>query len=137
MTYKVFIDASAFVALYNNDDSCHDQAKNILQSLLKKEVILMTAYEVVLETATVLRRKSGLPAAVDFLNQIRTGAFFLLNVDERVRSRAEEIFLTIKRPKDLGLFDCLYFSLMENYEIANAFSFDAHYKRFGIKLLSA
>lgn len=137
MTDKVFIDASAFVALYNDDDSCHNQAKNILQSLSKKDVILTTSYEAVLETATVLRRKSGLPAAADFLDQIRTGAFFLLVVDESIRSRAEEIFLTHKRPKDLGLFDCLYFSLMENYGIPEAFSFDHHFKKLGVKLLSA
>ena len=133
---KVFVDASAFIALYNRNDSCHGKAVLISRELAEKEVTLAVAYEVVLETATVLRRKIGLRAAADFLHHIQSGVFLILSVDEAVRRRAEDIFLKRKKPKDLGLFDCLYFSLMETYEIHHAFSFDSHFTKSGINCLN-
>ena len=133
---KVFVDASAFIALYNLNDSCHNKAVLISRELAGKEVTLAVAYEVILETATVLRRKIGLTAATDFLRHIQSGIFFILSADEAIRCRAEDIFLKRKKPKDLGLFDCLYFSLMETYEIRHAFSFDSHFTKYGIECLS-
>lgn len=137
MANRVFVETSALVALYNSEDSCHEQAVNISRGLVRESKTLLTSYEVILETATVLRRKVGFVTAKKFLARIKNGSFLILAVDDNTRLRAESLFLFHQTPKDLSLFDCLYASLTKVYEIDEVFSFDNHFKKLGIKLLSA
>lgn len=137
MTGRVLVDSSAFVALYNTVDSCHEQAKNISHLLVQESKTLATSYEVILETATVLRRKVGLATAKKFLTRVRDGSFLILTVDDDIRLNAVKLFLYHQTPNDLSLFDCLYVSLIKTYEIEGIFSFDRHFKKLGVKLLSA
>lgn len=136
MANRLFVETSAFVALYNSEDFCHEQAKSISRILVRENKTLATSYEVILETATVLRRKVDFVTAKKFLARMKSGGFLILTVDDSIRLRAESLFLFHQTPKDLSLFDCLYTSLTKVYEIDEIFSFDNHFKKLGVKQLS-
>ncbi len=65
----IVLDTSFLVALFNDEDSFHSKALSDFVEV-ENEIQLISDY-IALETATVLRNKKGLSAAVSFLNGIQ------------------------------------------------------------------
>ncbi|KKQ86756.1 MAG: hypothetical protein UT11_C0063G0006 [Berkelbacteria bacterium GW2011_GWA2_38_9] len=78
---KIFVDASFFVALAKKDDSCHQKAKEIINSISGVE--LYTAFYIIDEAATVLTIKTSKPEAVRFLNSIKQKDFPRKNTESK------------------------------------------------------
>lgn len=131
---KIFVDSSALVALYNHNDPSYHKAQEISNNLIKNDAVLYLAYPNVLETATIIRKKVGIVPALHFLKELKNGELILLEENNEIKEKAEEIFIKSKI-RDLSLFDCLDFALMEFYELDAAFTFDKHYKQMGLKTL--
>jgi predicted nucleic acid-binding protein len=66
----IFVDTSFWVALRNRRDAHHDEAVELLEQ--HAAVPLVTTNHVRGETWTLLRRRSGLGAAVDFLDAVQS-----------------------------------------------------------------
>jgi predicted nucleic acid-binding protein len=128
---SVFVDSSAFVALFEEDDEFYTAARATWNQLLSDDVELRTSSHVVPETAAVLQRRSGMQAARAFLLL----ALPLVQVDwvtPEVHAAAVPVFLALAR-RDVSLVDCVSFELMRQLGIETAFTFDPHFGEQGFQ----
>jgi predicted nucleic acid-binding protein len=130
---KIFIDTSAFFALLDRDDDCHDAAKKAWAEILSGGNTLMTSNYVLVETFALLQNRLGIPAVRAFQGDL----FPILNVDfvnlETHRSGTSALLTAAKR--SLSLVDCVSFELMGSLAIRTAFAFDPHFRDAGFQVI--
>lgn len=126
---KVFVDADAFVGLTIPTDAYHKTAVSLVKVLKDKKAQLFTSSDVLKEAATVISQKASHEAAIEFLRKITSGEvdITVIFVNEKVNQRGVEIFIQ-QMSKNVSVFDCTSFAVMEKYKIEHAFSFDKHFK---------
>jgi predicted nucleic acid-binding protein len=132
---KVFIDTGGFAALYNQRDDKHEQAKTVWNRIREERPQLFTSNDVVSETITLLRNRSGFKEAVEFGNALFSTALVrVLHVTNTDQANAWTLF---KKYDDhhLSFVDCTSFALMRDHHISQAFAFDADFSTFGFELL--
>ncbi len=134
---KVFLDTSALIAYYNEDDSSHKDAAAVMSRFLSGEIPVTKFFVsdyVFDETITVMEcvlRKHDL--AVEVGEAIRTSPrTMILPVDESTFEAAWKLFKSIR---GASFTDCTSFVLIEELGLQAAFTFDRHFKRAGIKTI--
>lgn len=131
---RLFIDTTAFMALYDRSDRYHASTIRYWRSLREKRVKLWTSEYILDETLTLIRKRVGHGEAVAFGNSIRTGKTDVLEVTRDIRDTAWEIFVRYS-DKDFSFTDCTSFALMRQIAVKKAFSFDRHFAQFGLEVV--
>lgn len=62
----IFVDTSAWVALYVGTDRFHSQADAFWRELRRRSIPVLSTFDVFGETLTVIRGRAGLPQALEF-----------------------------------------------------------------------
>lgn len=131
----IFIDTSAFIALYLKGDNFHLKAIEFLKQLQRKTTFVTSNF-VLDEVYTFLRVDKGKKVAVEF-------AEFLAQNAEVVKLRRisiedeKEAFKYFKKYDFSGLSftDCTSFALMRRLGLKEVFSFDEHFAKAGFRLV--
>ena len=125
----VFVDTSAFYAVFDQDDANHAEARTVWTKLVREGETLLTNNYVLLETVALLQHRLGIAAVRVFQEDIIP----LLHIDwisEQRHRGAMEALLAAGRKK-LSLVDCVSFQTMRESGIRSAFCFDAHFREQG------
>lgn len=131
----VFLDTNALVGLYVARDQHHKAARRELEALREERNTLITSTDVFDETVTLLRKYSGVSAAVSAGDDLRDSPEIdLVEVDAACRETAWGIFRKT-RDQDLSLTDCTSIALMNRYGVRRIFTFDAAFRRLGFRIL--
>jgi len=132
---KIFLDTSALVAYYNEDDSSHDAASQVMNEFLTGKIPVTKFFisdYIFDETVTVIEcvlRKHDLALQVG--EALRTSPrTMMLHVDEPTFEASWKLF---RNTRDASFTDCTSFVLMKSLGIQAAFTFDSHFKKAGIK----
>lgn len=129
---RLFVDTSAWIALFNEDDVYHQEAAALWKTLPQERVRVLTNDYVMDETYTHLRRcRNGLrraERAQEIVEQSKLVDF--LEVDAADRQRGWMLFQQY-RDKILSFTDCVSFAMMHQIGVVQAFSFDAHFMQVG------
>ncbi len=126
----IFIDSSAFISIWDKDDSNHRAAIKISQELQAKKATILTSNIVVGEVLTVLSMKLGITIANEcgeYLQRLNT-----IFVNENLHQKAWEAFQK-RTSKNLSFFDYTSFVIIKEFKIDKAFSFDKDFKKLGIR----
>jgi predicted nucleic acid-binding protein len=129
----VFVDTSAFLAIFAADDAFHDAARTTWRALIVEEERLVCNNYILIETFTLLQRRLGMAAARSFQSDVLPS----LNihwVDEQVHGRAMTALLAADQ-RYLSLVDCSAFETMRLYGITQSFTFDQHFADHGFEVL--
>jgi len=129
----IFIDTSAFLAIFAADDRFHEAASEMWRFLIRDEERIVCNNYVLLETLTLLQRRLGVEAARSFQMNVLP-SLIIHWVDENSHNRAFT-FLLAANQRYLSLVDCSAFETMRAYEIGRAFSFDRHYGEQGFEII--
>ncbi len=129
----VFVDTSAFLAIFAADDEFHGAAEQVWRALIAEEESLVCNNYVLIETLTLLQRRLGMAAARSFQANVMP-SLSIHWVDETLHERAISALLTADH-RYLSLVDCSAFETMRLYGITRAFTFDAHYAGFGFETI--
>jgi predicted nucleic acid-binding protein len=125
----VFVDTSAFYAVFDRDDANHPAAKEAWTALLREPATLLTNNYVLLETTALLQHRIGVAAVRSFHEDVAP----LLQVDwvkeEGHRAGVEAVLVAAR--KKLSLVDCVSFQTMRQFGVRTAFCFDAHFSEQG------
>lgn len=127
----VLVDTSATYALVNRHDRHHAAARAALESLgrARSEPIL-TNFLVAESHALILARLGD-----DLARQwLRTLVWRIERVTPEDEERARGIVLTYK-DKTFSYTDATSFALMERLRVKRAFSFDPHFRQYGIEVV--
>jgi len=128
---SVFVDTSAFVALFYDRDQNHEAAKTMMKELGKASVMLLMTDYIFDETVTGILSDAWHEAAV------KAGEFILgskiVNIvwlDESLKLKAWDYF---KRHDDktFSFTDCTSFVVMKELNVREYFAFDEDYRRAG------
>jgi len=134
---KIFLDTSALVALYNTDDSHHEEARATMEMIRRGEIPFTRFYTtdyIIDETLTFLSRvvkNHGLAVEV---GKALLGSPFtsIIYIDQDFFQRSWERFQSVEGP---SFTDCASFTAMDDTGVNHAFTFDAHFKTAGYRTL--
>ncbi len=129
---RLFIDSSAWVAVFCKDDGCHQRALEYWQRVCGHRRFLLTSDYVLDETYTLLRRRrNGLRMAIAFHDLVNSSKVIeIASVDESLSKEAWRIFVRYE-DKVMSFTDCTSFALMRQRKLLEAFSFDDDFQRAG------
>jgi predicted nucleic acid-binding protein len=131
---RAFADTSYFFALLNARDPDHAGAMRIAQQIAIGQVEVFTTWEVVSETATLLRYRWTHGAAAKFLTRL-VPDLTVLQPDEDDRIAAIRLFLR-KRDRKLSLCDAVsYVVVSTRLQWAPCLSFDADFRAMGLTVV--
>mgnify|MGYP001617045896 CR=1 FL=1 len=134
MAHRIFLDSSAFVALYNQDDRFHEMSVALLDNLVRQNTLLLTSDYVIDEVITALRTRANHDVATQFASAYRELPMGLCGIYPVYFPEALRIFKRYK-DKTYSFTDCASFSYMLAHNIDTAFTFDHHFAQFGFIVL--
>lgn len=124
----VFVDTWAWVALADGRDRYHRIANITRQQLDANVVCYATSEYVVVETATLMRRRIGFRTANRFLDELakarQSGELIWIPADDGLFSRAREEFTRYGSDQSISFVDATSFAAMRAAGIETAFTGD-------------
>jgi uncharacterized protein len=131
----VFMDTSYVVALASPTDQHHAAALRLSDELERKRNRLVTTRGVVLEIGNSLSRGRLRAAAISFLSKLeRDASIQVIEESEDLFKAAIQLYRQ-HTDKEWGLTDCLSFVVMRDLGIAEALTFDHHFRQAGFRPL--
>ena len=131
---QIFADTSGFLALMDKDDARHSAAVREWKSLAENQCVLWTSDYVRLESCSLIQRRLGAAALVDFHDSILiVASIAVVGEDGFERAFAQ---WRVAQLRHLSLVDVTSFDCMRRRKIARAFTFDRHFQDQGF-LISA
>ena len=127
----LFVDTSAYFALYSADDERHERALAISAAEYRR---LYTTNYIIAETHALLLRRLGRRVAVRFLLEHDRDSTEVVRVGESDEENAREIIVS-HGDKDYTLTNATCFAVMERLGITTAFTFDRHFAQYGFAVL--
>ncbi|MBU4373892.1 MAG: PIN domain-containing protein [Euryarchaeota archaeon] len=125
---SIFVDTSAWYALFDKNDSDHASAVRFKESLTHS---LVTTNYVADEIITLVKVRLGHRITVEIGEKLWDESMATLirvtSIDEK---KAWEIFVK-HRDKGFSFTDCTSFVVMERLGIIEAFAFDEHFEQYG------
>ncbi|MCL6639367.1 MAG: PIN domain-containing protein [Firmicutes bacterium] len=127
----VLVDSSALLALLNRRDHWHQTAVEILRQLVDQGAVFIMTNFLLAEAHALILARLGRDIARQWLLTFDWNLIAVAPGDEKY---AIEI---IKRyeDKDFSLTDATSFAVMQRHGIELAFTFDRHFKQYGLAVI--
>lgn len=130
---RCFVDTSAWIAINDARDQCHDQSRNISSTLKECELVISDA--VINETYNLLRYRLGLHKASYFLKTVLADhPFIIADVTQSTRTAALQL-LEQYNDRKISYCDALSVAIMKEQDIRKIFAFDHHFEMMGVELV--
>jgi predicted nucleic acid-binding protein len=133
MKPEIFLDSAFAIALSIETDSFHEKAIQISETL--DNAILVTTRAILLEIGNALSKRPFRKASVALLQSLETDEnVVIVPLSEELYQKGMTSF--VKRvDKEWGLIDCISFVVMQEREITEALTTDAHFQQAGFHAL--
>ena len=139
MPARIFADAGAWIAYFNQRDQYHAQAVAIYNRIAQQSVELFTTDYVMDEAVTRLKYDAHHAAAVRFLDFIHAKVdsvdLKLEKIEDEVFKAAESFFRRYATAR-LSFTDCTSFVICQKRRITDVFGFDRHFNIMKMNLLT-
>ena len=134
METQIFVDTSAFIALFNKKDQYYHSATTYFKSIQPEHIQLHTSNYIIDETITRIRIMDSHKAAFEFGKHLFASKIFQKHyVNEELEQEAFELFKKYA-DKKLSFTDCTSFALMKWLGIKQAFTFDDDFIKVGFEI---
>lgn len=135
----VFIDASAWIALYHKKDKHHQPAWIIYKQLLNQGGKFLTSNWVAYEAISILKSRASYDAARSLWDILQDAELSqVVRIDKELEEKAISLFWRYQ-DKRWGVVDCSSILLMETESCSVAFGYDHHFaeatRQYGFTLL--
>lgn len=117
---KIFVDTAAWLALINKDDTLHARARQVMTTLRRQRVTLVTTEFVFLEVADALSAPVYRQRTVEFLNGLRQLPFLSILPASQSSWTAGWKLYGDRPDQDWSLTDCTSFSVMRQERITQS-----------------
>jgi len=132
---RLFCDTSFFYASLDESDVNHVAAAEIVERLVEEAWSLHVTWDVISETATLLRYRKSHRAAATFLREILPD-LHIVSVGDRVRQEAMEVFLRYGRERRLSFCDAISFVVVTSLlNHIPTLSFDEDFSSLGLNVI--
>jgi predicted nucleic acid-binding protein len=120
----VFVDTSAFIALFSRDDANHGSAESLLTHAIATRKRLLTSNLVLAEVHRLLLFRAGIRAAAVALDKIMASSSVKLQFATAVHQQRARAWLDKLGDQVITLTDATSFSIMEGTGCRQALTFD-------------
>lgn len=132
---KVFIDTSAFIALFVSSEKYHSQVSKKYKDYRKHRAQFLTSFYVLDELYTRLIYDFGKVAtqkAIELLNKsIEKEELAVLDIDEVIFKKAQEILIKYSEHK-ISLTDATSYILYKDFNLDEVFTLDNDFKKIRV-----
>ena len=133
---RVFCDTSFFYSSLDARDTFHERAKELAMDAADAGAILSSTWDVISETATLLRYRRSYQLAIRFLDEFKP-MLDIVVYDHDIRATAEQVFRRYGAEKRLSFCDAISFvvvtTMLDNIP---CLSFDQDFRALGLTVLS-
>ncbi len=131
----IFIDSDALIGIIVPQDAHHVSANVVFDRLATSEERLVTSWETIDEVATKLSMYFGKDCADLLFSLLSKTNITIVYIDQILSKIIIDIFKK-QTSKNVSLTDCANIAICRSMGISTIFSFDVHYKKNGLSLLS-
>jgi len=132
---QVFCDTSFFYACLDPADTHHESAASLVERAAAAPSDLVTTWDVISETATLLRYRCSFEAAWTFLSEVKP-TLRIAPYAEDVRIQAEEVFERYGRDHRLSYCDAISFVVVTAIlDDMPCLAFDRDFRALGLTVL--
>lgn len=135
MASRVFVDASAYVALARQNDENHRAAQAIIAALRQQRAHLYTTCFAVAEAHALLLRYLGIAPALRYLQGLDASKVTTILHADPADIEAAKALLYRYDDKDFSLADAIAFAVMARLGLKQAFTFDRHFEQYGWQVI--
>lgn len=129
---SVFYDTSAWIALHDQDDDCHEEALELHKKASLEKRLLVTSNLVFAETHAFFSRFPKQAFRVgEAIRSSRVISYQRILPEDEERGWS---ILKKYKDKEFSFCDAVSFALIERLEIPFTLSFDDHFRQYGITL---
>lgn len=121
---RVFVDSSAFIALFSADDQHHDDADALFEACIRRRIKLVTSQLVVAEVHRLLLFAAGIPAAAIAVQKIFASPSTAIEFPTLEHHRGAMKWLAELDDQEISYTDAVSFTVMEAVRCEFALSFD-------------
>jgi len=134
---RVFCDTSFFHACLDGTDTHHEDAWPLVTEATAAAVALWTTWDVVSETATLLRYRVSHAAALSFPDDLYP-RLHLVEYGVEVRIQALDVFRRYGRERRLSVCDAISFIVLTTLlDHMPCFAFDENFRRLGLTVIAS
>jgi hypothetical protein len=131
---KLFVDTSAWAAVFDDRDIAHQQAAAALATLKTQNNLMYTSSDVIAEAITFLISHRSHSVALKFGRAVqRSSNVRIVHIDQEVWQEAWSLFQRYD-DKEFSFADCSSFVIMRREKLIDAFTFDHHFEQMGFRL---
>ena len=130
---KIFVDTSAIFAIVNTAEANSSIARKAWRNFLENADDLVSNNYVIVESISLTQGRLGLSVVRNLLDNILP-FIQVIWVDEDQHSAIVQDVLSANR-RNLSLVDCSAFATMRREEIGTVFTFDAHFREQGFRVI--
>lgn len=132
---RLFCDTSFFYACLVAADRNHRRAGELLKDAARARSDLLTTWDIVSETATLLRYRASFAAAWTFLSEVKP-TLQMVTYGDGVRAEAEEVFRLYGKKRRLSFCDAISFVVVTTLlGEPSCLAFDRDFKALGLTVL--
>ena len=133
---KIFVDTSAWVALFARNDKFHHESLSIFKYIQNQQWMLYTSDYVIDETiTTILMRSSHKDSVIAGNALFESKIIQILYVAPDYLDVSWQLYRKYK-DKEFSFTDVTSFAIMRRVELRKAFAFDEHFTQAGIELVT-
>ena len=135
MTNKIFLDTAFAIALVSPKDAFHEKAVSLSKLLRQSKSQLITTRAILIEIGNSLAKENERKAAIEIIESIEADeTITTVPVTEEIYKDAFNLFRS-RLDKEWGLTDCISFTAMKKFEVAEALTSDHHFQQAGFTAL--
>jgi predicted nucleic acid-binding protein len=132
----VFADTSFWFAALDPADVNHERAGELLESARSRHTLFHSTREVISESLTLLRYRSGARTALTFADRVLP-TLEIAPADERAHANALEVFRRLARRRRLSYCDALSFVIVRTVlDDVPCLAFDRNFRALGLTVIA-
>ena len=128
----VFVDSSAWIALFSRRDQHHVEADRMFRSAVGSKKLLYTTNLVLAEIHRLLLYRTGSAAAAAALDRIESSPLVRIVFASAAHHQAGRNWLKKLAAHPISYTDAVGFAVMQHVGCTKALSFDGHFRLAGI-----
>lgn len=135
---NIFIDTSAFKAVFDQSDDFHDSAWKYWEKVQKEQITFICTNYILDEIFTLFRSQLGKESALVLRDKLALSpkSFKIVLVGKNDEKIAWDYFERLPG-RGVSFTDCTSFAVMKRLNLTDAFTFDNDFKAAGFKTLPA
>ena len=133
--HSIFIDSSAWIALFSRRDQHHEEADRVFRSMVASKERMLTTNLVLAEIHRLFLHRAGIKAAASVLEKVEASPLVKIEFADSTNHQSAMAWMGKLREYPISYTDAIGFSVMEAAGCSDVLSYDHHFQIAGFKTL--